>query len=114
MRRSACVPSRAFAWCLTYQLSQSSPTAIGDDLTAFRLSIPLTLAYLRKKIDRMADKATFERFPALMRALARDGLGTLTSDGDGGTDVAMKDAQEGSDEAAVKSEDQVDALRAGA
>lgn len=47
---------------------------IAEGMTAYRLSLPKTLAYLRKKAARLAQPGTFARFPSLARGLAKDGL----------------------------------------
>lgn len=55
-------------------------TEIAPDLNAYRLSLPLLTAYLRKKVHRLAQAESFRSFPTLVRALAKDGLGDLVFD----------------------------------
>ncbi|CED82052.1 Uncharacterized conserved protein [Phaffia rhodozyma] len=50
-------------------------------MKAYRLSTLKLQAYLSKKVNRLSVKETFNRFPALKRGLARDGLGDLTEQG---------------------------------
>lgn len=57
--------------------------------------MPLVLAYLRRKVVRMAAEESFARYPALSRALARDGLGELRTEDElakGGSETVSRTA----------------------
>lgn len=68
--------------------------------------------YLRKKVLRLASKTSFERFPALVRALARDGLGNLSEELAQGDAVTAELEATPTDASRAKSE-AAEALRAG-
>jgi hypothetical protein len=80
-----------------------TPTEINEELSAYRLSPTMMVAYLRKKVARLARKETFERFPALTRGMAKDGLAELTAEGN--VDVET--------EATIRKGEEMELLRAG-
>lgn len=64
-------------------------------MTAYRYSEDKTLSYLRRKVERLAEREMFSRFLGLSRLLAKDGLVGLTDSGEeervaGGTQVEEK------------------------
>lgn len=68
---------------------------VAEGLTAYRYSEDKTLSYLRRKVERLAERETFSRFLGLSRLLAKDGLVDLTDSreekkGAAGTQVEEK------------------------
>lgn len=85
-------------------------TEVAEGLTAYRYSEDKTLSYLRRKVERLAERKTFSRFLGLSRLLAKDGLVGLTDSGEEGKEAGGSQVEEKK----VGADDEKEKVRQGA